>query len=40
MKYTLRNYIENLEDRVVNKDIYIKDDHVGMYQNVFDLPVQ
>ena len=23
MKYTLRNYIENLEDRVVNKDIYI-----------------
>ena len=25
MKYTLRNYIENLEDRVVNKDIYIKD---------------
>ena len=25
MKYTLRNYMENLEDRVVNKDIYIKD---------------
>ena len=23
MKYTLRNYIENLKDRVVNKDIYI-----------------
>ena len=23
MKYNLRNYIENLEDRVVNKDIYI-----------------
>ncbi len=23
MKYNLRNYMENLEDRVVNKDIYI-----------------
>ena len=22
MKYNLRNYMENLEDRVVNKDIY------------------
>ena len=22
MKYTLRNYIENLKDRVINKDIY------------------
>ena len=36
MKYTLRNYIENLEDRVVNKDIYIKDIFITLESEVRD----
>lgn len=36
MKYNLRNYIENLEDRVVNKDIYIKDIFITLESEVRD----